>query len=161
MGTEPVAIWAALAETALAVAIKETTWAYPILETVHLIGLGLLVGPILLFDTAILGRTGGLSMRGVRRLLLPAVFAGLVLNVASGGLLFLSDAAEFAANPAFQAKLALIAVALLNGALFQARYREAGAADSRIGTGGKVQAAASVALWLAVVVAGRMIAYVG
>lgn len=161
MSTELASFWAALSETALGVAIKETTWAYPILESVHLIGLGLLVGPIILFDLAILGRTVGVAFHGVGQLLLPAVLVGLLLNVVSGGLLFVSDAAEFAANPAFQAKMALIGAALANGALFQMRYRSAGAADARIGTAGKVQAAASIMFWISVVVAGRMIAYVG
>jgi hypothetical protein len=69
-------------------------------------------------------------------------------------LLFVSAATEVAANPAFRAKLVLILIAGLNAVVFHAR----GGLRGR-DTLARLQAAASLLLWLSVLAAGRLIAY--
>lgn len=69
----------------------------------------------------------------------------------TGGLLFSADAAGLAANPLMQAKLALVALGLANAALFRLE---------RPGWRRRVQAAASILIWLLVTICGRLAAYV-
>lgn len=157
------ALWQAIEGTPVASFIKESVWAYPILETIHLIGLGLLFGSIFAYDLRVLGISERISLRALEAHLLPWVWTGFVLNAVSGSLLFSSDAAEFAANPAFQAKLVLIALAGINAAVFHLRagkraygLQEEGAPPRRA----RISAMVSIVLWTGVIVAGRMIAYV-
>ena len=81
--------------------------------------------------------------------------AAFALAAASGGLLFISAATELAANPAFRLKLVLILMAGVNALVFHAR-------DSlrRQDRWARWQAGASLLIWLAVIAAGRMIAYI-
>ena len=72
----------------------------------------------------------------------------------AGALLFVSDASQVAANPAFRVKLVLILMALTNAVVFHAR--DSLRRHDRIA---RWQAGLSIALWLAVITAGRMIAY--
>ncbi len=161
-------MWESLAALPFSVALREATWAYPALETIHLIGIALLVGPILVFDLRVLGLRAGLPLADTHDLLLPWVWTGFALNAVSGLLLFASDAAEFAANPAFAAKMSLIVVAGINAAVFQWRFGRTLAGATPHGSaafgapmGAKVMALISVVTWLAVITAGRLIAYTG
>jgi hypothetical protein len=157
------ALWQWLVETPVAAFVREAAWAYPLLETVHIVGLALVVGPILAFDLRLLGWHRDIAVDRLAAHLLPLVMTGIAVNVASGGLLFASDAVEFAANPALQAKLALIVVALLNALWFQSRvfpdhytWRQGTPAPPTA----RLAAAVSILLWLMVLTAGRMMAYV-
>lgn len=156
-------LWQWLAETPVAAFVREAAWAYPLLETIHLVGLALVVGPILAFDLRLLGWNRDIAVDRLAAHLLPLVLTGIAANVASGALLFASDAVEFAANPALQAKLALIVVAILNAAWFQRRVFPAHHAW-RVGqdapSAARLAAVTSIALWLMVLTAGRMIAYI-
>lgn len=159
----PASIWDPLAATSLSVFLRESTWSYPALEVVHIIGIALVFGVILSFDLRVLGRHTTLPLDTLGRHLLPWVWTGFVLNAASGTLLFVSNPVEFAANPALVAKLALIGVAGLNAAVFYWRITPTMPAwnrDSPAPLSARTSAVLSIALWLAVIVAGRMIAYV-
>ena len=126
-------------------------------------GLALVFGPILLFDLRILGWNKDLAVSRLHRALLPWVWAGFTLNAASGILMFASDAAEFAANTALRAKMALLVLAGLNAIYFQARIAPGVNAWDRetiAPAKARISAAASIALWLAIITAGRMIAYI-
>ncbi len=141
--------------------VRSSVWAYPALETVHLFGLGLLFGPIVIFDLRVLGFLRASGVAALAALLLPWVWLGFVLNLASGFLLFGSDANEFSVNPAFLAKMALIVFAGLNAMIFQWRASTVrGATDGAERLGLRLQALLSIVLWSSVIVAGRMIAYV-
>ena len=80
--------------------------------------------------------------------------AGFVLAAASGSLLFISAATEVAVNPAFRLKLVLILMAGVNALVFHAR-----GSLQRHDDIARWQAGASLLIWLAVIAAGRMIAY--
>lgn len=156
-------VWQYLAGMPLAMWVKGSTWAYPMLETAHVIGLGLLFGAIVMMDLRLLGISRVLPVQALGRHLLPAAWTGFAINAVSGVLLFISDAVEFAGNTAFRVKLVLIMLAGLNALLFHARvYRHAGEWDDAKGPPAGAMAAAvlSLVLWLAVITAGRMIAYV-
>lgn len=145
---------AALETTALAEAIRRSVWAYPLLETVHVAGIGALVGSLLLLELRVFGLGREIGVVPLARLVLRTAFAGFACAVASGSLLFVSAATEMAANPAFRAKLVLILIAGLNAVVFHAR----GGLRGRDALA-RLQAAASLLLWLSVLAAGRLIAY--
>jgi hypothetical protein len=147
-------VLAALEATALAEAIRRSVWAYPLLETVHIASIGALVGSVLLLELRVFGLGREIGVVPLARLVLRTALAGFACAVASGSLLFVSAATEVAANPAFQAKLVLILIAGLNAVVFHAR----GGLRGR-DTLARLQAAASLLLWLSVLAAGRLIAY--
>ncbi len=140
--------------------VRGSVWAYPILEMLHLVGLGLLFGPIVIFDLRILGVIRISGAATVASLLLPWVWIGFAINATSGLLLFGSDALEFGDNPAFQVKMGLIFASGLNAAIFQLRAQQPYDGVGPVPTSLRFQAALSIILWLSVIVAGRLIAYV-
>ncbi len=156
-------VWENIAATPLATAVRESIWLYPFLETLHIVGLVFVVGSIWAFDLRILGRNKGMSVITLGHHLLPWVWTGFAMNATTGALLFISDAAEFAGNTALQVKLLLIATAGVNAAIFQGRlYRSVESWDRNIPApaAARTSAALSILLWLLIIVAGRMIAYV-
>lgn len=142
--------------------IGESAWAYPGLEIVHVLGIALVFGPILIFDLRVLGFYRDLDIMRLHRVLLPWVWTGFALNVISGALMFASDAAELAGNSAFRIKLVLIALAGANALAFRRSWfaQSDDASDSKLQHGAKASAIASIALWLAIITAGRLMAYV-
>lgn len=152
-----------LAATELAVFLRETAWAYPVLETLHILGIALVMGGILLFDLRLIGFNRDIPVSALSRHIIPWVVLGIAGNVVTGTLLFISDAAEFAANVSLRAKLVLIVLALANALAFRATVGRDVAAWDR----GQMPPAAarimgylSIALWVGVVTAGRMMAYI-
>jgi hypothetical protein len=155
--------WLAWLEgTAPAAWVRESAWAYPSIETAHILGFTVLVGAAVAFDLRLLGFGRALPAGAAARHLLALSRSGLLLVVPSGVLLFMTHATETWANPAFRAKLVLIAAAGLNALVF--RLRTAGSADAwdQAGTpaGAKVAAVLSLLLWAGVIACGRFIAYV-
>lgn len=152
-----------LGNTAVGTSMRESAWMYPAAETVHLLGLGLLVGSATLFDLRLLGVSARLPVTGMAEYLLPCARTGFVAMAISGLLLFTSDPVAFAANPAFRVKLLLISVAGLNAALFHAGpFRSVARWDQgepapRVA---KAIAVLSLSFWILTVCAGRLIAYV-
>lgn len=145
---------AMLEATALAEAIRRSAWAYPLLESVHIASIGALFGAVLLLELRVFGLGRAIGVVPLARLVLRTALTAFACAAASGVLLFASAATEVAANPAFRVKLVLILIAGLNALVFHARggLREG---DSQA----RLQAAASLLLWLSVIVAGRLIAY--
>lgn len=157
------ALLAWLETTAPAAAMREWLWLYPAVEVIHIVGLVLLVGAAAMFDLRLLGGGRTLAVCALARFLLPWSWLGLAVVVPSGLLLFSAHASEVMANPAFQLKLALIAAAGLNvlwlhrGTLRAADAWEMGQPTPRRA---RVAAAASLLLWVGVILCGRLLAYV-
>lgn len=140
--------------------VAETLWAYPLFETLHTLGMALLVGSLGLINLRILGYKPELPVVGTLDLL-PLAWLGFSINLVSGLALFASDAVYFWGSTTFRIKLALILLAGLNAfALSQAVFREARAGTaSVVHAGARALAAASLVFWLGAIVAGRLIAY--
>jgi hypothetical protein len=133
--------------------IQSSGWIFPGLECAHLLALAVFGGSALLLDLRLLG--WGLSEWTIPELAREtrAPFrAGAAMLVASGGLLFASEAGSLSLNPAFQVKIAALAVA--SAFTVTVRRRVAG---SRGEAGMKTRATAllSLLLWTVVAVAGR------
>jgi hypothetical protein len=141
------------------VAMRDSPWIFPVIATIHLIGLAIITGAVLLVDLRLLGV--GLQRQPVAVLARDAerwLVRGLFVMVSTGILLFMCFATKYYYLTFFWVKMAalLVVVALT----FSVRRRvalEEEAGVSRPST--KLVAAASLALWTIVAVGGRYIGF--
>ena len=151
-----------LENTGLATTVRESSWLYPAVETVHIVGFVILVGAALMFDFRLLGGSRVLPVSDAARHLLKWSRLSLLLVVPSGLLLFISNATTLAINPAFRLKLLLLAAAGANAFIFHRwPFKKVTAWNRDVPTPAfaKVSAAVSVVLWTGVITCGRFIAY--
>lgn len=129
-------------------------WAYPALEVLHIVGIALLLGSLVLLELRVWGLGAELPLRPLARLSLAVTLTGFGLVAFSGLLMFGAHPAEMLANRAFLAKLVLVQLAGLNAAWFHSR-------DSlgRCDGVARAQTVISLGLWLAAIICGRWIAY--
>ncbi len=135
-------------------ALQSSAWAYPALEVVHLSGIALLIGNLVLLELRVFGLGAALPVRELARLSLSLALAGFSLAAASGLLMFASQPAELLANRAFTLKMLLLLAAACNAGWFHGR----GSLHKLDGLA-RVQMLLSTLIWLAVLVCGRWIAY--
>ncbi|PRY10127.1 hypothetical protein CLV24_11544 [Pontibacter ummariensis] len=150
-----------LEASALASAIRSSSWLYPFLEIVHILGIVLLVGAAFLFDMRLLGFSRKLPVPELACYLLPWSRRGLYLIVPSGILLFSTNAVALAADTMFQIKLIGLVAGGVNAGLFH-RYIFPAAPEWRQGhtpPAAKAVAACSVVVWVLVITCGRLLAY--
>jgi hypothetical protein len=150
----------ALEATAPAAFLRTSLYVYPLVNALHVFGIALLVGPILLADLRLLGRLQALSRAAVASVLLPTAALGFALAALSGAAMFTVQASDYALNPAFRAKLMLLALALANVAVLHgsaavARFARTGEASAGLRTGALV----SLVTWPLVLLAGRIVGY--
>ena len=151
-----------LEATPLAGVMRQSPWSYPLVETAHILGFILLIGAAAMFDLRLLGLTPRLPVVDVARHLLPWSHVGLVVVVISGALLFAADPVALWFNSVFRAKMALIAVAGLNAAVFAWPFRSVATWNRFAPTPwpAKVAASLSLLLWVVIAALGRFIAYI-
>jgi uncharacterized membrane protein len=150
-----------LESTGPAVAIAESAWIFPTMEAVHVVGLALLVGSIVTFDLHVLGiarRTRPTAT--LARAILPWTWTGFLLAIATGLVMFVSNATTYVDNKVFLVKMGLLIVAGLNALLFHLhphgrRFTAVGDLTPLLRT----SAAASLSLWVTLVVMGRWIGF--
>lgn len=140
-----------------AAALRRSFVAYPLVNALHILALGALATTVALMDLRVLGRMARFEGRGFVAALRPLALAAFAVAVATGLALFSIRASEYAFNPAFLSKLALIALAGLNLALFDAAR---GGASPGFSDREKLSAGLSLVLWPAIVIAGRFIGFV-
>jgi hypothetical protein len=146
----------------LARMMRESLWAYPIVETIHIVGFAILVGSVVMFDLRVLGLSKNLSVRALSRHLLPWSLGALVLIVPTGFLMFSAHAADFLANRTFQLKMALLMAAGINAVIFRTGPYQAVAhwdVATRAPVAAQLSVAASIAIWIAIIACGRLLAY--
>lgn len=129
-------------------------WLYPLLEAVHIVGIALLLGSLVLFELRVFGLGAALPLQPLARFALPVSLAGFAIAAASGSTMFLSQPGELLANRAFTVKMGLLMLAGINAALFHAR-----GGSGRLDGLARLQTLVSLGLWLAVIICGRWIAY--
>ena len=127
---------------------------YPALEVVHITGIALLVGNLVLVELRVWGLGRALPLPALAKLGLTVSLIGFGLAAASGLLMFASQAAELMANRAFVIKMGLLTLAGANAGLFHARD-----GLTRLDALARLQTALSLGLWFGVIICGRWIAY--
>ena len=141
--------------------MRDIVWAFPVVEMVHLLGLVMLLGSILVMDLRLLGF--GMRERSIADLaeaLHPWMGIGLGVMVVTGILLFLSGALRYCASGPFFVKMILFALAVLfHFTIYRKLVTVGSTSDFR--PGAKLAAYVSLALWFGVGLAGRAIAFVG
>ena len=148
---------ASLEHSGLGHLARHSPWAYTAANVLHVLGAALLVGAIAVFDATLLARRFE-DASGVGRIAIPIAAGGLALQIPTGLLLLAAEARALGQNPAFYAKLAFIALGLLNVALFHARFGRA-LRTGLLSRGARGLALVSMGAWVLTLVAGRMIAY--
>jgi hypothetical protein len=143
--------------------IRESDYAFPLIESVHVLGITLLVGTIALLDLRMLGVVlRSVSVTRIARTVFPLTWSGFVVMFTSGFLLFWAEAAKNYSNPAFRIKIILLALVGLNPLIFHTTiYRRVHEWEVLAVSPWRARAAAiaSLTLWGGVIVAGRAIAY--
>jgi hypothetical protein len=152
-----------LQETRVGAGISESLWLFPLIETIHVLGIVVLVGATGILDLRLMGFA--LKRQPVSQLskqLLPWAWSGFAVMFTTGTLLFSSESTKLYNNGAFLFKMVLIFLAGLNALVFQTTvYRTVGAWDQApvAPIAARVAGCFSLLLWIGVVAAGRWIAY--
>jgi MFS family permease len=152
-----------LESTRASIALHESIWVYPIVESLHVLSLCVFLGLTVLLDLRLLGASLSASpaSRVIRRLM-PWIIAGFVVIMATGALLFYADPVKTYLNLFFRLKLLFLVAAGLNAALFHlmaSRTLPQWDRDPRPPLRARLAGGLSLALWAAIVICGRMMAY--
>ena len=153
-----------IASTPLSAFVNGHQWVWPACETLHFIGLALLIGNVGLLDLRLLGFEKRLPVAALNRFVRLGVL-GFVLNLITGIMFFAGNPYQYVYNVAFGWKVAFIALAGVNAVVFYAtgvarQVAVLGPGDEAP-TAAKIIAATSLFLWAAVMYMGRMLPYIG
>jgi hypothetical protein len=154
---EPFFVW--LEATSLSTWLRESPslWAFPFVLILHTVGLAFFVGTNVAWDVRVLGFSLGIPLEALRRYFL-VMWAGFWINAFSGVLLLIAYPTKALTNPLFYAKLALIAFGVVLA--FRIRREVNGlAARADAPPMARMLAAVSLGCWIAVIFAGRLLAY--
>jgi hypothetical protein len=134
--------------------IASSTWAYPLLESTHVLGIALLLGSLALLELRVWGRAASLPVQPLARLALGVSLSGFALAACSGLLMFAAAPNELLANRTFTVKMGLLMLAGLNAAWFHGRH-----GLQKLDGLARVQTLLSLGLWCAIIICGRWVAY--
>ena len=149
-----------LAQTHIGIAMRDSTWAFAIVEIGHLIALAVFGGAILLLDLRLLGF--GFTTQPaprVAREFLPITIGGVVAMFLTGSLLLASGPMRYYYNTPFRIKMALFLIALLFHFTLQIKVARQNPEEDHSTSGRKAAGAISLLLWFSIGVAGRAIGY--
>ncbi len=154
--------WAERLEaSAFGTLMRESSLLYPAANLLHLMGLVMLLGAMLLLDLRLLGAAREVPLEQASQRLTPIGIAGLVLLIGTGLCLFAADAGPLLGNWLLQLKLLLVGLGVANALLFRALWNGHLADwDRRPPLAGRLQVVLSILIWCAVMSAGRLLAYV-
>ena len=154
-------IW--LSETKWSIAIHESLYLYPWIESTHVLSICLFFGTLLFVDLRLTGRVfSNLSISEMNRRVLPLTLFGFSVMFITGMLLFYAIPVRNYQNIFFRIKILLIIIAGINALFFHRRMSKEAKVwdkDSFIPKSMKNSAITSLVLWSAVIITGRMIAY--
>jgi hypothetical protein len=135
----------------VAEAIRQSTWLYPFIEIIHILGIVLVAGGAILFDIQLLSNRGLVIEN---RYLVLWSKRGLILAILSGILLFATNAVALSSDPVFGLKLLLLFLAIINAWIFHVRVY----LPSKW-TAARYHAIISIILWISIISCGRLLAY--
>lgn len=159
-----IAEWGALLEaTALARALRDSVWVYPLVNAGHVAGIALLVGAIVPLDLRLLGLWRSVPLAPLWQVLTRTAAAGLLLAVGFGFLLFMTQAAEYVGSRLFLSKMALVGFATANALLLRLAVSgeglQADAVSGQLPPVVRLSGGISLTGWLTALVLGRLIGY--
>jgi len=152
-----------LEATRLAEFIRESEWAFPAAESVHVIALVLVIGTISIVDLRLLGLASTNRIYSeLSKQVLPWTWGAFGLAAISGTLMFISQSRTYLDNTAFRIKFALMFLAGVNMLVFQLiTSGEASTWDRNAAAplAGKIAATLSLVFWIAIVFFGRRVGF--
>jgi hypothetical protein len=138
-------------------------WVFPIVETLHVIAIGLVFGSIFLVDLRLLGVVARSNAAGrFMQELLPWTWTAFVCAVITGTLMFIAHATTYWDNTPFRWKFLFLALAGCNMLVFQfGAFRRVGEWDHQLPPPPAARAAGlmSICLWLGVILMGRWVGF--
>ncbi len=142
--------------------IAETYWLWPVLEIIHFIGLTLLLGGLIVVDLRMAGHLQSVT-RLASHQLLRFVVIGFALNLITGILFFYGDPGRYSINIGFQIKMWLVLIAGLNALFYHWKINPLieNSVDEQTPWQARASAYTSLTMWTGVLLAGRLIPYVG
>jgi hypothetical protein len=153
-----------LEATSVSRAITYYSWIWPMCETLHFMGLALLIGNVGVLDLRLLGALKRLPVAPLNRLIRWGVL-GFVVNLLTGLVFFVGAPSQYVANIAFAFKLIFMALAAVNLAVFNlsgiARIVDALGPGDDAPASAKIIAGTSLFLWVGVMFWGRMLPFIG
>lgn len=141
-------------------AFMRSKWGWPFAESVHFLGLSMLVGCVGVFDLRLLGVGKRIPIAALHRLI-PWGLLGFAINVSTGSMFLLTEPDQYIYNPSFQFKVLFIMIAGLNALLFYVTSWGRVNADGTINApkAGKMAAVISLSMWISVIVCGRLLTF--
>ena len=152
--------WLAHAAPPIATFMR-SKWGWPMAESIHFLGLSMLVGCVGLFDLRLLGMAKRIPIAALHKLIQWGLL-GFAINVTTGSLFLLTEPDQYIYNPSFQFKVLFIMLAGANALTFYATSWGRATADNAIPDAprpAKFAAAISLSLWIAVIVCGRLLTF--
>ena len=149
--------------TGVAIQIRDGLYTFPVLESIHVVGLALVFGTIAILDLRLLGVAS--TNRAVSRImadLLKWTWAAFAVTAVTGGLMFSTNALVYFHNTWFRAKMILLVLAAVNMAVFELTARKTMPQwDAQRSAPPVARAVATISLiiWVGVIVAGRVIGF--
>jgi hypothetical protein len=139
------------------------SWLWPACESLHFIGLCMLIGGAGLLDLRLIGMFRGLAIRHVKALM-PWAIGGFAINAVTGTLFLIMQPHLYLSSGVWWSKVAFLALAGANAMFFETRLAVPALAlspDADTPAGMKVVGALSLFSWFAVLYCGRMLPYLG
>ena len=152
----------AIEATGLGKMMRESLWAFPIVETVHICAFAVVVGSIVMLDLRLLGLSRRVPVSRLAAHVLPFAIGGFLVAALAGLTMFTAHANDYLTNEVFMLKMGLILLAGINAGLLHAgAMRSVGSWDTDAGPPSRVRFAAllSILLWFGVIACGRLLAY--
>ena len=163
MYPEPTNIWESIEYSSFGTSIAESLWAFPTIETIHVIALVTVLGTIAIVDLRMLGLAGMRApVTEMTEDTLKWTWGAFILAAITGTLLWISKASTYMVNPYFLIKMGLLVLAGLNMLYFHfATYKTVHEWDTgnQLPTGAKVAAILSLIFWIVIVFCGRAIGF--
>lgn len=163
MYPQPTNIWESIEYSPMGISIAESLWAFPTIETVHVIALVTVLGTLLVMDLRMLGvASTAVPIRKVSDDTLKWTWMAFVVAAISGTLLWISKAHSYMINPYFLWKMGLMALAGLNMLFFHfVTYKTVDQWDTLASPpmAVKLSAVLSLVLWVVIVFCGRAIGF--
>ncbi|HEY1146401.1 MAG TPA: DUF6644 family protein [Allosphingosinicella sp.] len=153
-----------LAGTELSLLFSTVSWFVPLVQTIHILAIAAVIASMAMLNLRVVGIAGrdhGVGQMADR--FLPWMWRALLVLIATGAMLIVAEPPRSLLNPLFQAKMGLLLAVVLLTLGFQAMLKgQAGRWDREAGApaSAKLVALVSLLLWVAIIFAGRWIAYV-
>ena len=148
-----------LEETAVGVWVAQS-WGYPLVLSTHALGMSIVVGIVIMINLRLLGFSDGVPLSMLNKLS-RVLWAGVLLNIASGLALFCGNPVKFFFHPVFWIKISMIVLGGLTlwWSLAASQDKTTDKPVLLLTKQGKVLASLSLMFWIGAIVAGRLIAY--